>query len=160
MYLEILNDTIKERKGEKFVPRIEPEVNLNIPAFIPEEYVPDVNQRLLIYRRFSTAVSDEEIIDIEEELLDRFGQIPVEVENLIKIAGLKNVLRANMIISVDSNKKEIILTFHENAEKQLDKVLAIVSSDQKRFRFTKDNRLIADFDRNSDIILEIKRILK
>ncbi len=160
MYLEILNDTIKERKGEKFVPRIEPEVNLNIPAFIPEEYVPDVNQRLLIYRRFSTAVSDEEIIDIEEELLDRFGQIPVEVENLIKIAGLKNLLRANMIISVDSNKKEIILTFHENAEKQLDKVLAIVSSDQKRFRFTKDNRLIAGFDRNSDIILEIKRILK
>jgi len=92
--------------------------------------------------------------------LDRFGQIPVEVENLIKIAGLKNLLRANMIISVDSNKKEIILTFHENAEKQLDKVLAIVSSDQKRFRFTKDNRLIAGFDRNSDIILEIKRILK
>jgi transcription-repair coupling factor (superfamily II helicase) len=160
MYLEILNDTIKERKGEKFVPRIEPEVNLNIPAFIPEEYVPDVNQRLLIYRRFSTAFSDGEIIDIEEELLDRFGQIPVEVENLIKIAGLKNLLRANMIISVDSNKKEIILTFHENAEKQLDKVLAIVSSDQKRFRFTKDNRLIAGFDRNSDIILEIKRILK
>jgi transcription-repair coupling factor (superfamily II helicase) len=160
MYLEILNDTIKERKGEKFVPRIEPEVNLKIPAFIPEEYVPDVNQRLLIYRRFSTAVSDEEIIDIEEELLDRFGQIPVEVENLIKIAGLKNVLRENMIISVDFNKKEIVLAFHENAEKQLDKVLAIVSSDQKRFRFTKDNRLIAGFDRNSDIILEIKRILK
>ncbi len=65
-----------------------------------------------------------------------------------------------MIISVDFNKKEIVLAFHENAEKQLDKVLAIVSSDQKRFRFTKDNRLIAGFDRNSDIILEIKRILK
>jgi len=160
MYLEILNETIKERKGEKFVPRIDPEINLNIPAFIPEEYVPDVNQRLLIYRRFSTAVSDEEIIDIEEELLDRFGQIPVEVENLIKIAGLKNVLRENMIISVDFNEKEIVLAFHENAEMQLDKVLAIVSSDQKRFRFTKDNRLIAGFDRNSDIILEIKRILK
>ena len=160
MYLEILNDTIKERKGEKFVPRIEPEVNLNIPAFIPEEYVPDVNQRLLIYRRFSTAVSDEEIIDIEEELLDRFGQIPVEVVNLIKIAGLKNILRENMIISVDSNKKEIILAFHENAVTQLDKVLAIVSSDQKRFRFTKDNRLVAGYDRNSDIILEIKGILK
>jgi transcription-repair coupling factor (superfamily II helicase) len=160
MYLEILNETIKERKGEKFFPRIDPEINLNIPAFIPEEYAPDVNQRLLIYRRFSTAVSDEEIIDIEEELLDRFGQIPVEVENLIKIAGLKNVLRENMIISVDSNKKEIILVFHESAETQLDKVLAIVSSDQKRFKFTKDNRLIAGFDHNSDIILERKRILK
>lgn len=160
MYLEILNDTIKERKGEKFVPRIEPEINLNIPSFIPEEYVPDVNQRLLIYRRFSTAVSDEEIIDIEEELLDRFGQIPAEVENLIKIAGLKNILRENMIISVDSNKKEIVLAFHENAETQLDKVLAIVSSDQKRFRFTKENRLIAGYNRNNDIFLEIKGILK
>ncbi len=160
MYLELLNDTIKERKGEKLVPRIDPEVNLNIPAFIPEEYVSDVNQRLLIYRRFATAVSDEEVIDIEEELLDRFGQIPAQVENLIKIAGLKNVLRDNMIISVDCSKKEIILTFHENAEMQLDKILSIVSSDQARFRFTKDNRLIAVYDPDCDIILEIKGILK
>jgi len=160
MYLELLNDTIKERKGEKHVPRIDPEVNINIPAFIPEEYILDVNQRLLIYRRFATAVSDEEVIDIEEELLDRFGQPPVQVENLIKIAGLKNVLRNNMIISVDCSKKEIILTFHEEAEMQLEKILAIVSSDQARFRFTKDNRLIAGYDRNCDIILEIKGILK
>jgi len=160
MYLEILNDTIKERKGEKLVPRIDPEVNMNIPAFIPENYVSDVNQRLLIYRRFASAVSDEEIIDIEEELLDRFGQLPEQVDNLVKIAGLKNILRDNMIIAADSSQKEIILTFHEAAETQLDKILAIVSSDPDRFRFTKDNRLIAGYDHNCDIILEIKGILK
>jgi len=160
MYLEILMDTIQERKGEKLVPKIDPDVNINIPAFIPEDYVPDVNQRLLIYRRFAAAVSDEDIIEIEEELIDRFGRVPEQVENLLKIAGLKNVLRDNMVISADCSQKEILLTFHEAAETQLDKILKIVASDHKRFRFTKDNRLIAGYDRNCDIILEIKGILK
>lgn len=160
MYLEILNDTIKERQGEKPVPRIDPEININIPAFIPEEYVSDVNQRLLLYRRFSAVETAADITALEEELMDRFGRIPPEVNNLVRVAGLKPVLRENRIVAVDRGKRDIVLTFHESATTRLDKILAMVTSDPDRFRFSTDHRLMARCDPDSDIILEIKRILK
>ena len=68
MYLELLAETIAELKGEKARPKIEPEVNLQLQAYIPKDYVPDVNQRLVLYRRIASTLTDEESREIEEEM--------------------------------------------------------------------------------------------
>lgn len=159
MYLDLLNETITELKGDKVPPKIDPEVNLNIQAYIPQEYIPDVNQRLVLYRRLATVLEDDMVMDIKEELLDRFGKLPQQVETLFEIIRIKNFLRKHLIVSVDFFDSQIVFSFHEKAEDSLDKILSIVASDQARFRFTPDLRLFAESRGNIDILQEIRDIL-
>ncbi len=162
MYLELLHEAITELKGEKAPPQIDPEVNLNIQAFIPETYVGDVNQRLVLYRRIASVTQDDETRDVEEELRDRFGKLPAEVENLLEIARLKNFLRGHLVVSVDFFKSQLVFAFHEEAEASLEKILSIVASDQHRFRFTPEGKLFAaySYTDEQDILGEIRNILQ
>jgi transcription-repair coupling factor (superfamily II helicase) len=161
MYLELLNETITKLKGEKVPLKIDPEVNLNIQAYIPEDYVEDINQRLVLYRRIASVVEDYEAVDIEEELLDRFGKLPQQVGTLLEVARVKNLLRRHLVVSVDFIDRQIVFTFHDDAEDSLDKILSIVSGDQKRFRFTPELKLFANYsgDSSRDILQEIRGIL-
>ncbi len=162
MYLELLNDAITSLRGEKKVPVIDPEINLNVQAFIPEDYVEDTNQRLVLYRRIASVQTDDEIADIEEELRDRFGTVPEQVATLLETARLRNVLRHNMVLSVDSVDGNIVFSFHEEAAGALDKLLALVSRDQKRYRLTPDSRFYAAYTGpgGDDILRETALILK
>ena len=161
MYLDLLNVAIKELKGEKVSPKISPEVNLPLQAYLPEDYIPDVNQRLVLYRRIASVEDDADANDIEEELVDRFGKLPETVETLLEIAMVRNVLRNHMIVSVSLAAGELCFSFHDDAENSLDKILKLVITDQARFRFTPDHRLFVKLDRSCDkeILPEIKKIL-
>ena len=63
MYLQLLDEAIHELKGEKLPPRIEPTVNLPVPAYIPEDYIADINQRLVLYKRLSLVLIEDDIAD-------------------------------------------------------------------------------------------------
>ncbi len=94
LYTELMEKTIQELRGEPIreeTPR--PEINLGIPAFIPADFMPNEHQRLLAYKRISLAASDEDLEAIREELTDRFGFVPSEVENLLAIIHLRNRLQ-------------------------------------------------------------------
>jgi transcription-repair coupling factor (superfamily II helicase) len=143
MYLDLLAQAIAELRGEKLVPKVEPEVNINLQAYLPEDYVEDVNQRLVLYRRIASVTDDAEADDIELEISDRFGRPPLQVETLLDVARTKNVLREHLILSVDHADRQLVFTFHEDAEKSLDTILNIVAADPRRFRFTPDLKLHA-----------------
>ncbi|MEI6127231.1 MAG: transcription-repair coupling factor, partial [Pseudomonadota bacterium] len=162
MYLELLGEAIAGLKGEKAEPKIEPEVNLNIQAYIPEDYVTDINQRLVLYRRIASAGSDIEVRNIEDEIDDRFGLLPAQVATLLEVARVKNLLRENLVVSVDFSDRHIVLSFHEDAEKSLEKILALVAADQKRYRFTPDLKLYAHYGGpgGRDILEAIQSILQ
>jgi transcription-repair coupling factor (superfamily II helicase) len=162
MYLQLLDEAIHELKGEKLPPRIEPTVNLPVPAYIPEDYIGDINQRLVLYKRLSLVPSEDEIADLERELIDRFGALPRTVENLLEMTRIKSLLRRYLITSVEYGAGQIIFTFHREAEGSLDKILSLVSRDQKRFRFTPGLKLFARYqgETGEQIFSEIKNILK
>ena len=129
--------------------------------YIPDHYVTDINQRLVLYRRIASALDDEEVIDIEEEIMDRFGKLPPQVEALLEVARVKNILREALAVSVDVFDSQIVFTFHEDAEESLDKILAIVAADPDRFRFSPDLKLYASRgEEDMDVLQEIKKILK
>lgn len=162
MYLQMLEETIHELKGEHVLPRLDPVVNLPIQAYIPQDYIPDINQRLVIYRRLATALTDHEIADLERELADRYGVLPQPVEQLLHIARLKGVLRRYLISAVDYAGNQLVFSFHEKAEGSLEKILSLVSQNTERFRFTPDLKLIAKTRAigEQEILDEIKNILK
>ncbi len=90
-------------------------VSLPIQAYIPQDYIPDINQRLVIYRRLATVLSDHEIADLERELADRYGVLPLPVEQLLHIARLKGVLRRYLITAVDYAGNQLVFSFHEKS---------------------------------------------
>lgn len=90
MYLKLLSDAVSEEKGEAPSSAVECTVDLPISAHIPEEYIPDLPQRLGIYRRIADIRSTEDSEDVIDELCDRFGDLPPSVNGLIKVALLRN----------------------------------------------------------------------
>ena len=83
MFLKLMEESVSELKGEQPVDDIEPEINLPMSAFIPEDYIADIDQRLSAYRRLSRIADMDEISAIKEELIDRYGKLPEEVSNLL-----------------------------------------------------------------------------
>jgi transcription-repair coupling factor (superfamily II helicase) len=141
LYTQLMEETVRELKGEDVIPVIDPEINLSIPAFIPEDYIENVSQRLVVYKRLTSCQNDAEVKEIEEELDDRFGSIPHEVYNLLRVISFKNFLRQLRITSVDYNGKEVILTFHSTAENTLDKILALIEKTPQRFKLTPEGTM-------------------
>jgi transcription-repair coupling factor (superfamily II helicase) len=89
-----MEKAIREIKGEPAPEEeLRPEIHLGLPAFIPEAYMADEHRRLVTYKRASLAATDEELEEIRAELLDCYGLIPAEVENLLAVIGIRNLLK-------------------------------------------------------------------
>jgi transcription-repair coupling factor (superfamily II helicase) len=145
LYLELLQKAIDELKGCPQKDEIDPEVNLGIPAFIPEEYVPDVEQRLFLYRRFARLENRENDADLSLELRDRFGPLPEEVVSLFKIMEIKRMLRLLNAIRLDrsfSDKKEcLLLSFGPEGPTNVDGIIELVQN-KPQWRLFQDGRLL------------------
>ena len=94
LYMEMLEQAVKSIQSGKN-PNAEislhqgAEVNLHVPSLIPDDYLPDVNSRLTLYKRISNAQNDNELKELQVEMIDRFGLLPVQVKNLFKVTALK-----------------------------------------------------------------------
>ncbi|MDO9229617.1 MAG: transcription-repair coupling factor [Syntrophales bacterium] len=94
LYTELMDKAIREIKGEPAPEEeVRPEIHLGIPAFIPEAYMADEHRRLVTYKRVSLTSTDEELDGIHDELLDCYGLVPLEVENLLAVIGIRNLLK-------------------------------------------------------------------
>ncbi|MFN3396608.1 MAG: transcription-repair coupling factor [Thermodesulfovibrionales bacterium] len=129
-YLEILEKAVAELKGEEIKEEIEPVLNLNIDAHIPEEYIEDVTIRLSMYRRVARARSEEEIQELASEMRDRFGNMPVEVKNLLEIVRLKTMAKKLMIKNILERNGRIRFSFLEETPVKVEDVSGLY----KRFQ--------------------------
>ena len=110
-FMELLDQTIKELKGEK-EEEVKSEINLRVDIRIPEEYLPQINLRLNLYKRVSSVESLAEIDKIREEVLDRFGPLPASVESLLRYGAVKNLAQKIKIKAIDRIGSRLILKFH------------------------------------------------
>ncbi len=93
-----------------------PHINLGMPVLIPEEYIPDLNLRLSIYRRIAALEDKAEIDGYAAELIDRFGPLPDDVENLLKIVEIKQLCRRAGVEKMDAGPKGAVVTFHASTK--------------------------------------------
>ena len=136
LYTQLMEEAIKELKGETIVPDIDPEIALSIPAFIPEDYLGDINQRLIFYKKLASCPDDGSIDAVGDELVDRFGKLPPPVSNLLRVMHLKTILRRYLVTRITCRGKEILLNFHPQAEHSLDKILALIAGNPRRYRLS------------------------
>ncbi|HXV36087.1 MAG TPA: transcription-repair coupling factor, partial [Myxococcota bacterium] len=109
-YLEMLEETMDELRGKPHEAEVDPEIRLPVTARLPESYVSAVSQRLVLYKRLASCRDDAEIDRIRDELLDRYGALPDEAQNLFEVIRLKAHARRLGIAAVDLAKGEIVLT--------------------------------------------------
>ncbi|WP_138420001.1 transcription-repair coupling factor [Aquibacillus sediminis] len=123
MYSQMLTDAIEARKEGKTVEEAKPfevELDLDLDAYIPDTYIEDGKQKIDMYKRFQAIASQEDIYELREELIDRFGDYPEEVANLIHVASIKVRAKQERIESISEKKRKTELLMEGNASQSID----------------------------------------
>lgn len=121
LYSQMLKDAIEELKGEpQKEEEVHPEINLTIDAFIPSDYIQDGKQKIEMYKKFAAVSSFEEIEDLTEELMDRFGNIPQSVSSLLFVSRLRVYAIRHRIVEIAQKADTIQLIFHEDQSAKVD----------------------------------------
>jgi len=142
-YMEMLEETIAELSGQAHEEWIDPEIKLPVVGRLPEDYVPDVSQRLVLYKRLSNTRDENEVALIRDELLDRFGRLPAEAENLLEVIRLKIAARRLGIVRIESSRGEIVLQVAPKNQIDPDRLIQLLSHARSGLRITPDQRLIS-----------------
>ena len=117
------------------------DINLHIPALLPDDYVPDVHLRLILYKRIASATDEEELRDLQVELIDRFGLLPEATRNLIRIAAIKQRANSLGIEKIDAADAGGYLVFSGDSRIDPLALVKLVQNDSRRFRLQGSNRL-------------------
>jgi transcription-repair coupling factor (superfamily II helicase) len=141
LYTEMMENAVKELKGEEVLPEVEPEIRLGIPAYFPDDYIPDANQRLYFYKRLASLRDGAELEDLKEEIKDRFGPYGEVIENLFLVMSLRRVLKTFLVQQVSVSDGKVFLLFHPESPVKLEKLLEIVRQGKNRYRLSPDGRL-------------------
>ena len=144
LYTQLMEKAVRELKGEAVIEEITPEIHFHLPAFIPETYVEDPGERLSLYRRLSLSHSDEEVETIQEELIDRFGKIPKEVNHLLEVIKVKILLTRLSIKRFEQTPSQFVLTFDQSTKVSPHRVVDFVHQGEGKYRFTPDSKLVIE----------------
>jgi len=139
-----------------------PTINLGNAVLIPEEYVADLTVRLSLYRRIAELVDRAEIDAFAAELIDRFGKLPAEVENLLDIVTIKQLCRQAGVDRVDAGPKGAVLSFHKNTYARPDKLVAFIANQGGLMKLRPDHKLVYTrvWDDEALRVTGVKRLLK
>lgn len=113
LYCKLLEDTIHEMKGEEVLKTVDTTIEINVNAFIPEDFIENENYKLEAYKKIASIRDQQDAYDIQEELEDRFGSIPEAVQNLIMIAYIKTLAQRCGVIQVSESETHVKLQFDE-----------------------------------------------
>jgi len=142
LYNQMLEETICRMRGEEMIEHVEPEINLKIPAFIPEAYVKDAGQRLVIYKKLTQAECEEDVLDVQNEVNDRFGKYPLATSYLFEIMKLRVMLKRLLVRQIDYSGKTLVISFHPRTPASPDTIIGMMRSEPKNYQFTPDYKLV------------------
>src|SRR5436305_11342434 len=142
LYAQLMDEAVAELKGEKPREEFEPDVELPVPALIPEEYVPDVQQRLFFYKRLASAKDEDELYEVKGELRDTCGEPPPEVDALVEVMGFKNALRALRLRGLKSGPGRLVVQLGPDALLDPARLATLVAKGKGRYRLTPGMELV------------------
>ncbi|MGZ6212315.1 MAG: transcription-repair coupling factor, partial [Candidatus Binataceae bacterium] len=136
LYTEMMEQAIHELRGEPLRPDFEPELRLGIPAYIPDSFVPDEGERLVLYRRMARAAARADLDGLREEMRDRFGPPPTLVDNLLAAMDLRRRMREMMMLSAILKGDQLEVKFHPDAPVDTARLVALTEGNRRRMRLT------------------------
>ncbi|MCB1693276.1 MAG: transcription-repair coupling factor, partial [Pseudomonadales bacterium] len=153
LFMEMLDRAVKAIKDGKTPNLDRPlregvEINFRLPALIPQDYLPDVHHRLVLYKRISNAESDDALRELQVEMIDRFGILPQATKTLFRLTSLKLKAEALGIKKLDAGPKGGKLEFDQDTPVDPGSIVQLVQSEPHRYRLTAANQL--SFDENME----------
>lgn len=133
-YCNLLDEVVKEMQGVKVEPDLDIQIDLNVTSYIPDEYIPDSSQKIEIYQDIALCKSEKDIQDITDEIIDRFGNMPSEIENLLDIARIKYMAKPLYITKIASKRTAVVFIF-EQSKFDVD-IQKLVSIYKNRLKFS------------------------
>jgi transcription-repair coupling factor (superfamily II helicase) len=141
LYAQMMEQAVRELKGEAIQPQVEPEIRLGIPAYIPTDYIPDTNQRLFFYKRLASLDDAQELEAIKEEIRDRYGPFSPVVENLFRVMDLRHMLKDYLVEQISYHEGTLSLLFHPQSPVKVERLLELMGRDKGRLRLSPEGRL-------------------
>jgi transcription-repair coupling factor (superfamily II helicase) len=164
LYQQMLEEAVAEARGgtgEALTEEWSPQIAIGLSVLIPETYVPDLGLRLGLYRRLGDIGSREQVDAFAAELIDRFGPLPEEVNNLLEIVAIKQLCREAGIEKVDAGPKGAVLTFRNNIFANPAGLVRFIGRQAASSKLRPDQRLVfrRDWETAADRLAGIRRLI-
>jgi len=161
MYCKLLDEVVKEIRGEEVVEEIDVQIELDVTSYIPEDYIENAGLKIEIYQNIALCKSEEDVENITDEIIDRYGQMPYEVENLLDIARIKILSREKYILKV-TQKRENVVFYFDNEKFNFEIVDKLMKMYRNRIKFSPSKEPYITFKISDlkNILEECKEFLK
>ena len=141
LYVKLIEQSVAELKGEEWQEDINPEINVNLSAYLPAHYISDGDVRLNLYRRLSSLREESELGSITEELHDRFGAPPLEVSNLLHVVSIRLLLKRVRVSRLDITGEGLTFTFYQDTKVDPEALIRMAEKRPLRYRFLSGDKL-------------------
>ncbi len=161
LYCNMLEDAVQNLKHTIEIPveDIITEVNIPVDAFIPDYYVQDPGQKLLMYKRLSKIQNTEELENIKDEFLDRYGAIPSPLHRLLEVILLKRFLSDLKIKKIEYSGKQVAIHVTQQTPLDIEKVLQYATSSRNNLKLLPDGKIVFKADKNGEELIDYIRNL-
>ena len=161
-YCNLLDEVVKEMKGEEVKPEIDVQIDLEATCYIPDEYISDSSQKIEIYQDIALCKNEEDIQNVIDEMIDRYGNMPKEIENLLEIARIK-ILCKKLNISKVQGRRNFVVFIFEAKELNID-VNELVKKYKNKIRFSQGVKpqitIALDNSTGMPMLKEVKKFLE
>ena len=163
MYCKLLDEVMKEMQGGKVEEKKEKDIqiDINVSSYIPDEYIESSDIKISIYQDIALCKNEEEILDVTDEIIDRLGTMPKEVENLLEIARIKNMCREKNINKI-SQKANGVVFYFDGVEFDAEIVNKIIQTYGSNIKFSKSILPYVTYkiDDDKPVIKQIKEFMQ
>jgi len=146
-YMEFLQEAVAELSGEELPQEVDPELDLHVEAFLPEGYVGDTGQRLVLYKRLSMARDFEGLEEIATEMADRYGPLPPEAAALVDVMTIRVLAKGIRAERVERADDRVVVSLGENPIIPAEAVATLLQLPETPWRVTRDLKVIFTFSR-------------
>ena len=161
-YCKLLDEVINQMRGIETIEEKEVQIDLSVSSYIPEDYIENSSQKIEIYQDIALCKTEEDIQNVTDEIIDRYGPIPKEVENLLEIARIKNLLKNANILKL-TQKKDGIVFLYDIDQFDMSLVEKMVKIYNRRIRFSPGKEpyitLLLEGKNDKEKLKEIKEFL-
>jgi transcription-repair coupling factor (superfamily II helicase) len=147
LYSKLLAEAVAELRGQPAAAVVDPVISVNVEGFLPEEYVPEVNQRLALYKRLAAAEDAGAVAELRAELADRFGPLPAEAEQLLDTVSIRVAARALGVEKVEAGDGKALVTFSPATTVDASRLVRVIQESRGRIRMKREYTLEAVIDR-------------
>lgn len=159
-YCKLLDEVIKEMKGIQLEEDIDVSIDINVSSYIPDEFIENGAQKIEVYQNIALCNNEKDIENTKEDIIDRFGKMPKEVNNLLEIARIKGMCKNIGITKITEKQNSIVFNFNpEIFTIDIDSIIKKYGS-KVRFSPAREPYFTYKLENSKDVLKEIEKFLE